>query len=223
LNTTYSFNSGQPYTPIQYYYSLIGYYYAAGYLNTKPAAGSPMAAGNYVGRGEGIFSTCDYNFNVAFASYDVCRPFIGNPSAPNGTVALNTGAGYIDANGNPIQRNQARLVVNNTFEEIAQGTPFGNVQRNTFKGNSYNNVNFSMFKDFKPVERVNVQLQAILFNAFNRGYYGSPDPLMDDANNGVIGYGTFANFTGNSGSSFGPSEGSASGARNVQLGAKVQF
>jgi hypothetical protein len=208
LNTLYSFNSGQPFTPSQYYYSTLGYGYAT---NRTPVA-----------LGEASFSLCDYNFNVGFTSYDACRPFIGNPNAPRGTVAVNLGGGnYVDANGNPIQRSAARYVVNNVYEALAQGTPYGNVQRNTAFGNSYNNVDFSAFKDYHVTERINLQLQALLYNALNRGYYGTPDVLMDDAETGNGG--TFNNFSGNSGSSFGPSTGSATGARNIQLGAKVQF
>ena len=137
-------------------------------------------------------------------------------------MVVNIGGGnYIDANGNPIQRNQARYIVNNVNEELAQGTPFGNVQRNTAFGNTYNNVNLGAFKNFHITERYNLQIQTTLFNALNRAYYGTPGVLIDEAASFNSSY--FNNFSQNGGSSFGPSEGSATGARNIQVGAKVQF
>ena len=208
VNTFYTFNSGQPYTPSQNYYSTLAANYAKGQ--------------DSVSYGKSVFSTCDYNFNAGFTTLDVCRPFLGNPSAPVGTVGINLGGGnYVDANGNAIQRNAARYIVNNVNEELAQGTPYGNVGRNTVTGNSYNDADMSAFKDFHITERYNLQLQVNLFNALNRAYYGTPDVLLDDASTGNNA--TFQNFRGNSGSSIGPSTGSATGSRNVQLGAKIQF
>jgi hypothetical protein len=221
FNTLYTFNSGQPFTPSQYYYSLLAYNGAYGVSGSLPQ-NPTLAAQTGAARGLSEFSMCDYNFNASFTSIDVCRPFIGNPAAPKGTVGLNIGGGqYIDANGNPIARSAARFIVNNGNEALAQGTPFGNVQRNTQFGNSYNNVNFGAFKSFHVTERYNVQLQATLFNALNRGYYGTPGVLIDYAANFEGAY--FNNFSQSGGSSFGPSEGSATGARNIQVGAKIQF
>jgi hypothetical protein len=212
LNSLYTFNSCQPYTVSQYYYGTLGANF-----------GAQQAATDRVAYGKTVFSTCDYNFNSGFTSYDVCRPFIGNPNAPIGTVAVNLGNGsYVDANGNPVSRSAVRYVVNNVNEELVQGTPFGNVGRNTALGNSYNNVNFGLYKDFHVTERYNVQLQATLFNAFNRAFYGTPDPLVDDAYIGST-EATFQNFEGNNNSAFGPSTGSATGSRNIQIGAKIQF
>ncbi len=209
FNSLYTFNSGQAFTPVQNYYSLLAYYYSP---NKTTAAGY----------GNQLFSLCDYNFNATFTGADACHPFIGNPKAPNGNIALNTGNGiYIDQNGNRTNPNNARLIVNNAAEAITRGTPFGNLPRNTFQGNSYNNVNFGAFKSFHVTERYNLQLQTTLFNAFNRAYYGLPDPYIDDAE--VQLGNTFNNFSGNSGGSFGPTTGSATGSRNIQLGARLQF
>ena len=59
-------------------------------------------------------------------------------------------------------------------------------------------------------------------------YYGTPDVLLDDAASGATASsinngGTFNNFNGNSGSVFGPSTGSATGSRNIQVGIKLQY
>ena len=207
LNTLYTFNSGQPYTPAQYYYSTLAATYARGQ--------------DAVSYGKSVLSTCDYNFNSAFTTFDVCRPFVGNRNAPDGTVGINLGGRYVDANGAAINRSDVRYIVNNVNEELVQGTPFGNVPRNSALGNSYNNVNLGAFKDFHVTERVNLQLQVNLFNALNRAFYGTPDPLLDDAS--TNNFATFANFRGNNSQVFGPTVAAATGSRNVQLGAKVQF
>ena len=208
FNTLYTFNSGQPFTPSQNYYSTLGF-------NLSNAATATQF-------GKDIFSTCDYNFNATFSGLDVCRPFVGNPNAPKGTVGINLGpAGYVDANGKAINRSQVRYIVNNVNEEQAQGTPYGNSGRNTAFGNSYNRVDFGAFKNFHITERYNLQLQTTLFNALNRAYYGTPDVYIDDAAtaNGA----SFNNFSLNNGQAFGPGTGNATGSRNIQIGAKVQF
>ena len=208
FNTLYTFNSGQPYTPQQFYYSTIGY---AAATNRTPTS-----------LGTQIFSLCDYNFNTSIIGVDACRPFQGNKNAPAGNVAVNTGNGtYVDQNGNATNPNNARFIVNNAAEAISRGTPFGNVPRNTFLGNTYNNVNFGAFKNFHVTERYNLQLQTTLFNALNRAYYGTPDTLIDDAS--IANGASFNNFSSKYGGQFGPTTGNATGARNIQLGARLIF
>ena len=75
------------------------------------------------------------------------------------------------------------------------GNPFPGVGRNTLRGDSYNNVDASVYKNNQITERINVQLQFQLYNVLNRGYYTIPDPNIDD----VGANGTFGNFKGNPG------------------------
>ena len=179
LNTIYVFNSGQPYTPYQ-------------------AAAPSGVEANF----------CDYLFDATFAGPSSCRPILANASAPLSSVGYNAGGGvYKDIySGATVTRASEHWLVNNVAEALALGTPFPGVGRNTLRGNTYNNLDASIFKNNQVTERINLQLQATFFNALNRGYYGSPDAAIEDSGS------TFANLTGNGGSN-----------RNVLLGAKVQF
>jgi hypothetical protein len=191
LNTIYVFNSGQPYTPYQ----------------------AAALTGNET-------NFCDYLFDATFAGPTTCRPVLSNPSAPLSALAVNTGNGIYKSFqggtvGAVVDPNTQHFIINNVAEAITKGTPFPGIGRNTFRGNSYNNADVSIYKNNQLSERFNLQLQATFFNALNRAYYGAPDAQIEDAGS------TFGNFTGNAGnSSNGPA---GSGTRNVQVGARLLF
>ena len=161
-------------------------------------------------------SYCDNSFNTAFDSaVDTCRPILANPSAPAGTVGRNTGGGvYKDvATGAVLARSSFHWLYNNQAEAQALGNPYPGVGRNTLKGMTWNNPDMSVYKNTKITERLNMQLQFLVYNPLNRAYYGVPDAEVEDAGS------TFGNFTGNTGSTFGV----GNGERNVQLGGKFIF
>ncbi len=186
FNTIYLFNSGQPWTPTQ-----------------------------AVGDSGGSF--CDSTFNSAFIGLDSCRPVLNNPAAPIGSVGYNAGNGvYRDrGTGAIIAPNSEHWLVNNQAQAIALGTPYPGVSRNTLRGDSYNNVDLSIFKNNQITERLNLQLQFQVYNALNRGYYNIQDDSIDDAGS------TFANFMGNSGSV--RSVGGSPTNRSATLGARIIF
>jgi hypothetical protein len=161
-------------------------------------------------------SYCDGSFAAAFnSSVDTCRPILANPSAPLGTVGVNLGNGaYVDvATGNSVPRSSVHWLLNNTAEAKAMGNPYPGVSRNTLKGMTWNNPDVSIYKSTKLTERLNMQLQLLVYNPLNRAYYGVPDAQVEDAG------ATFGNFSGNNGSAFGV----GTGTRNVQLGGKFIF
>ena len=179
LNTIYLFNSGQPYSASQFL--------------------------------EGSF--CDTAFNAAFIGADSCRPILVNAKAPIESVAIygpitkNGPNVYSDySSGQVITSTTDHWLINNQAAAIQAGTPFPGVGRNTLRGDSYNNLDASIFKNNKLSERFNLQLQLTVFNVLNRGYYGGPDPFVEDT-------GTFANVTNNNGLA----------QRNVQLGGRLLF
>ncbi len=186
-----------------------GYQFNAIYTYNSPQAYTPFQflEGSY----------CDSAFAAAFnGSVDTCRPILSNPKAPLDTVGYNDGAGaYRDISTDAVlsSRNAVHWLVNNQDEANSLGRPYPGVGRNTLVGNSWNNVDVSIYKNTKLTERLNLQLQLSVYNPLNRGYYGSPDGAIEDAGS------TFANFTGNEGESFGV----GTGQRNVQLGTKIIF
>lgn len=197
LNSIYVFNSGQPFTP------------------TMAAASSGNEA-NY----------CDYLFDATYAGLSSCRPILANPAAPIGNVGYNAATmnatntaitgpvTYVDlATKATVQRSQEHWLINNYAEALTMGNPYPGVGRNTLRGDSYNNVDVSVFKNTKVGERVTFQLGVYLYNALNRGYYSNPDPAIEDAGS------TFMTFRGGTGTTFG----GGSGTRNVQVGGKLIF
>jgi hypothetical protein len=85
-----------------------------------------------------------------------------------------------------------------------------NVGRNHWYGPGINNWDFNLAKDTSITERVHLQLRFEFYNMFNRTQFTKPDNVVGDPN---FGYST---------SQVGQNDGST-GARQVQIGAKLQF
>jgi Carboxypeptidase regulatory-like domain/TonB dependent receptor/TonB-dependent Receptor Plug Domain len=212
LNTIYTFNSGQPYTP---------------YQSTKAAPNAAaLAKIPTANQGQALYSFCDYYYNSGVLAADSCRPILANPHGAPGTVALNggPGVGYIDfATGASVSRTQDKWLLNNQYEAEALGNPFPGVGRNTLKGNTVNELDMSVFKTVRITERVSAQLRLNVFNLPNRLYLGNPDPLITDANPAVHNpnYASFENYQANGGTIVGTAFGK--GCRNIELGGKIIF
>jgi len=108
--------------------------------------------------------------------------------------------------GNPKMSNPTNGEWFNTaaFAKPASGT-FGNAGRNILVGPGFADVDFSIYKVFPlHFERMNLEIRADMFNAFNHVNYGNPD--------GTLGDSTFGTITGPAG-----------GMRIIQLGAHLTF
>jgi hypothetical protein len=146
--------------------------------------------------------------NWQLSGYDVCRPVLSNPKAPVTTVGVYDGTGYYDwYTGNAISPSDVHWLRNTQTLASLQGTnPYIGVGRNTLRGQSWNNLDASLFKSTKLSEKLTLQLQLIAFNSLNRQYLGAPDTLIDDVG------GSFMDYRYNYGSN-----------RNTQLGIKFIF
>jgi hypothetical protein len=118
---------------------------------------------------------------------------------------------------------------NNQYEALARGNPFPGSPRNTLRGDSFNDVDVTVVKQVPITERVRMQLQMSAFNVLNRGYYGTPDPLIEDSLYPAL-YGLPGGFLNNyyaegGGASYaaGGAFGQGPGNRSIQLGGKVIF
>ncbi|HLJ18254.1 MAG TPA: TonB-dependent receptor [Bryobacteraceae bacterium] len=127
----------------------------------------------------------------------------------NGDIA-NTGnaSGYMRPNlvGNPSISNQT---VTEWFNTAAFAVPaaytFGNVGRNILRGPAIVDFDFSLFRRF-PIrlrEGMAVELRAEAYNVFNTTHFGAPVANLSNVNFGQIT--------------------SASGSRQLQLGARIDF
>jgi outer membrane receptor protein involved in Fe transport len=103
--------------------------------------------------------------------------------------------------------NDVRFIYNGPGAAIRFGTPFGNVGRNTFRGDRNENVDLNLFKTFRITERVNLQYRLQMINAFNHPNFGIPNSInLDNAGT------TFFNFQENNG-----------GRRVLSMGLRLSF
>jgi hypothetical protein len=220
FNSFYQFDGGQPFTPFQ---ALVP---AAASVGLLPNANDPLATSSF----------CDFGFALSFIGINQCRPILANPKAPFNSVGINVGGSYINYSTGATQpRDSFRWLWNNQYEALALGTPFPGVGRNTLRGDSFNNVDLTVGKNFKVTERVNMVVQVSAFDILNRAYYGVPDANLEDSIQPALGGGVPNTFLTNYfGGSTGTSTNSGSvagggafyagiGNRNIQLGAKLVF
>ena len=73
------------------------------------------------------------------------------------------------------------LAPGQTFSHV-----FGDAHRGTLRGPAHYNVDFSVFKDFKLSERMNLQFRAEMFNLFNTPAFGLPANAVDAPGAGSI-------------------------------------
>jgi hypothetical protein len=198
INPTYRFTSGQPYTPVES--RTIG-------LGTGSTLCDPT----------GAFSAANSN----------CRPLIGNANAPVDTVgAYDNNLQLVNLyTGAPTSSSAVHWILNDNNAARVLGTPFGGAARNTVRGDTINQVNLALLKNFKLSERFMVQLRGIAYNVMNRQYRGTPDPQFKDGN--------FADQQGSFGNTFFNSNGgnppqansvfSGIDRRRIEVGAKITF
>ncbi len=207
---SYILQSGQNYTPLEFYSN----FYLYGYNYLDPS---------------------DYRFLSGFnSSVDTTRPFAGNKSAPPTSVGIMAGDACFEfgaacaanptdmydyaamnasggAVANPIDPNTVRFIINGVQSQETFGTPYGNVGRNTLRDYKTNTANFQLAKTSKWGERVRLDWHMSLVNAFNHPNYSSIDPFIEDA--GFIGFGT----------GFAVPNVQNGGNRAIRFGLKVSF
>jgi len=172
LDTIWTFNTGQPATPVQY-----GFF------------GAQAAAGPYDGSTTpALQSFGDVPFNNwQLSGFDTNRPILNNPSAPITSVGiLDDGsvcgpAGYYDwGTCTPGTQSQFHWLRNTAVTSQGTNSPYGGVGRNTLRAQSWNNFDASLQKVTKLSERLNMTISVIGYNALNRQYLGTPDVVLDD-------------------------------------------
>lgn len=116
------------------------------------------------------------------------RPVLYNPNAPANSVAIRStlfgiaGSGYVDANGNAIDINNARYVVDRNLRT-------GIVGRNTLRGPSFQTLDVSLSRNFglgfTGMDSLRFQVRADFFNVLNTPSFlpGTGDVLSTSFNN----------------------------------------
>jgi outer membrane receptor protein involved in Fe transport len=107
----------------------------------------------------------------------------------------------------PVSPNDVRFIANGAGAALRFGTPFGNVGRNTFRGDRTENVDLSVFKDFRITERIQLRYRLQMLNAFNHPDFGVPNSIALDTAEAL-----FYNFQENDG-----------GRRTISMGLRLSF
>ncbi|HKZ53225.1 MAG TPA: TonB-dependent receptor [Candidatus Acidoferrales bacterium] len=143
------------------------------------------------------FGACtDYNGDGRFAGD---RPSVGNPNAPDGSIALladvgclNPTLGYVDASGDPIDPATARFVqvpigvlpsgsdcpvTVPDCDKFSDGTTTftaGDAGRNILEGPGLVNFDFAFYKNFRWGEGRMLQFRWEIYDLFNHPNLGNP-------------------------------------------------
>ena len=225
-NTIWLYNSGQPYTDYEATTS------SSPWANT-PGSGALPATNP--GDPRTYLSYSDPVFNGSFVGFDVARPILSNPKAPadslgiytDTTTAVNAAgvATYsapelVDyASGNPITPAQVRFITNNQLAANIMGNPYPGSGRNILRGDTWNNVDFSVYKTTKITDRVNFRLQVDAYDVLNRSFYGTPGNFEGDYTNSTS---NFNNYYFNAAAS-GSNIGTGTGVRNMTFEGRILF
>ena len=153
----------------------------------------------------------DVQFDLANpGTLETSRPFVGNLGAPVQSVGIyagdqcaystalggtspacnlpaNTLISFNAANANPtstpvtVSKSQVRFIANGAEADSIFGTPFGNAGRNSAREYWTNTGNFSLYKNIKFWERVNLQWHMTMTNVFNHPNYSGINPFIENA------------------------------------------
>lgn len=173
LSGIYRFTSGQPFTAVQ-----------------------PLTLDGITGD----TSFCDgvFNSSTVGPGNDTCRLALSNPKAPLNTVAylnpyvsvdgvptpgtphyINYNSDYIDNNGNynagtPVDPSSSHWIINNQAYALSVNNPYPGVSRNTLRGQTFSDLDASIYKTTQVTERVAIQLSMSAYNALNQMYRNPP-------------------------------------------------
>ncbi len=197
-------NSGEPYQPLQ----------TATFTN--PVTGNPET------------SFCDTGFDFAEIGADNCRMVLSNPKAPLQSVAYNAGPtnGYLafetgpafGSTGVPLNPANAHWIVDNEAQAIAMGNPYPGSSRNILRGDMFNELDASVYKQTNLSHGVVLTLQMNVYNATNYNFLNVPNPyLAAYSPTGTQGFLTNY-FNSSAGTSY-----SSQGNRQVQLEGHIVF
>ena len=212
-NTIWIYNSGQPYTDYE------GVSSSSGFTNPDDVRTQQ--------------SYGDSAFENGEVGADFQRPILSNPRAPKGTLGIYTDTTVTPATattaavfsapqlvdyvtGAPITTSQVHFIANNQLAANLLGNPYPGSGRNLLRGGTFNNVDFSVFKNTKITERITFRLEADAYNVLNRSYYGAPGNFLGDANSGYFNNNLFTTAEGSN-------VGVGTGVRNMTFAGKILF
>ena len=158
-----------------------------------------------------------------------CRPILNNRRARFDTVGQCTDPTASDCGivnyytGAPLSRQDVHWIRNDDISARYFGTPFAGGGRNQQRGQSINNMNLAILKNFKLNDRITIETRGTAYNVLNRLYRGVPGVNIDSGNFADIG-GSFGNtFFNPDGAGQTNSVFSGIDRRRIELGGKIKF
>jgi hypothetical protein len=146
---------------------------------------------------------------------------LSNPKAPQSSVAYNAGPGngYVAyGTTTPINPANARWIVNNENEAIARGNPYPGSSRNILRGDMFNELDASLYKQTHLSHGMVLTLQMNVYNVTNYNFLNVPQPSLSAySTTGAQGFLTNT-FNSSNGTSY-----SSQGNRQVQLEGHIVF
>jgi len=122
-----------------------------------------------------------------------------------------------------VSRQNVHWIRNDDISAQFFGTPFAGGGRNQQRGQTINNVNLALLKNWKVNERITIEARGTAYNVLNRQYRGVPGVSIDNGNFADTG-GSFANTLYNpDGGGQTNSVFSGIDRRRLELGGKIRF
>jgi len=197
MSAIWTANSGEPYYPYQ------------PSTLTNPVTGNTET------------SFCDLDFDFAEIGADNCRMVLSNPKAPLQSVAYNAGNGngYVSyGTTTPINPASAHWIVDNQTQAIAMGNPYPGSSRNILRGDMFNELDASIYKQTNIAHGAVLTIQMNVYNVTNYNFLNVPQPALSSyAATGTQGFLTNY-FNSSGGTSY-----SSQGNRQVQLEGHIVF
>jgi hypothetical protein len=82
--------------------------------------------------------------------------------------------------GAPISPSAVRFIANNQLAANLLNNPYPGSPRNILRGDGFNDVDFSVFKNTKISERVTFRLEVDAYNVLNHAYFSAPGTVLND-------------------------------------------
>jgi Carboxypeptidase regulatory-like domain len=176
ISGNYIIASGEPYTPSQIELNVLSGGVANDTAFDLANPGTLETSRPFVG------SLSAPTQNVGVYAADACAVYnVGCSIAASTLISLNA----VNANGSVvnISKNQVHFIANGGEADAIFGTPFGNAGRNSAREYWTNTGNFSLYKNIKFWERVNLQWHMTMVNVFNHPNYTGINPFIENAGN----------------------------------------
>ena len=176
ISGNYIIASGEPYTPSQIELNVLSGGVANDTAFDLANPGTLETSRPFVG------SLSAPTQNVGIYAADACAVYnVGCSIAASTLISLNA----VNANGSVvnISKNQVHFIANGGEADAIFGNPFGNAGRNSAREYWTNTGNFSLYKNIKFWERVNLQWHMTMVNVFNHPNYTGINPFIENAGN----------------------------------------